>query len=81
MSYPGFSYEVGLVPAEKTANNVVAVRRLHYVDTLKRVLICTSVYKLQASLSERIVVDGHVCHTALNFGGRAKKTRQSSNVT
>ena len=27
--------------------------------------------KLQASLSERVIVDGHGCHTALHFGVKA----------
>ena len=34
----------------------------------KRELIGTNAYKLLASLSERIVVDRHGCHTALNCG-------------
>ena len=36
-----------LVPADKKANNIVVVRRLYYVDTLKRELIGTNAYKLQ----------------------------------
>ena len=32
-------------------------------------------YKLQPSLSERVIVDGHGCHTALNFGGKAKENQ------
>ena len=28
-----------LVPADKTANNVVVVRRLYYINTLKRELV------------------------------------------
>ena len=31
--------------------------------------------KLQSSLSERVVVDGHVCHTALHFGVKAKENQ------
>ena len=30
---------------------------------------------MQASLSERVVVDGHGCHTALHFGVKAEKTK------
>ena len=30
---------------------------------------------MQPSLSERVVVDGHGCHTALHFGVKAKKTQ------
>ena len=50
--------------------------KLYCVDTLKRELICTNAYKLQASLSERVVVDGHGCNTDLNVGVKIKtKTR------
>ena len=35
----------------------------------------TNAYKLQPSMSERVVVDGHGCHTALHFGVKAKKTQ------
>ena len=31
-------------------------------------LVDTNAYKLQPSLSERVIVDGHGCHTALHFG-------------
>ena len=71
--YPGFHMKYVLVPADKATNNVVVVWQLYYVDTLKRVLIGTNAYKLQASLSEKVVVDGHGCHTALNFGVKAKE--------
>ena len=36
--------------------------------------VATNAYKLQTSLSERVVVDGHGCHTALYFGVKAKET-------
>ena len=32
-------------------------------------------YKLQPSLSERVIVDGHGCHTALDFGVKAKENQ------
>ena len=32
----------------------------YYIDTLKRELIDTNAYKLQASLSEKVVVDGRI---------------------
>ena len=41
--------------------------------TLKRELVDTNAYKLQPSLSERVIVDGHGCHTALHFGVKAKE--------
>ena len=61
-----------LVPADKSVNNVVVVGRLNYIDTLKRERIDTNAYKLQASFSKRVVVDGHDCHTALHFAVTAK---------
>ena len=50
-----------LIPADKAANNVVVVRQLSYIDTLKLKLVDTTVYKLQRSLSEKVVFDGHGC--------------------
>ena len=35
----------------------------------------TSDSKLQPSLSERVIVDGHGCHTALHFGVKAKENQ------
>ena len=64
-----------LVPADKAANNVVVVWRLYYINTLKRELVDTNAYKLQPSLSERVIVDGHGCHTALHFGVKAKENQ------
>ena len=46
-----------------------------YIDTLKRELVDTNAYKLQPSLSERVIVDGHGCHTALHFGVKAKENQ------
>ena len=60
-----------LVQAEKSANNVVINWRLYCIYTLKRELIDTNAYKLQAFLSERVVVDGHGFHTALHFAVKA----------
>ena len=62
-----------LVPADIAANNVVVVWRLYYINTLKRELVDTNAYKLQPSLSERMIVDGHGCHTALHFSVKAKE--------
>ena len=44
---------------------------------LKCELIDTYVYKLQASLSEKVVVDGRGCHTALNFGVKVKENQDN----
>ena len=67
-----------LVRANKAANNVVVVWRLYYIDTLKRELIDTNAYKLQASLSKKVVVDGHSCHTALHFGVKTKENQDKA---
>ena len=64
-----------LVPADKAADNVVVVWRLYYVNTFKRELVDTNAYKLQPSLSERVIVDWHGCHTALHFGVEAKENQ------
>ena len=69
-----------LVPADKATNNVVVVWLLYYIKNLKRELVDTKAYELQPSLSERVVVDEHGCHTALSFGVKAKTPRQSSYV-
>ena len=45
---------------------------MYYSNTLKRELVDTNAYKLQPSLGERVIVDGHGCHTALHFGVEAK---------
>ena len=44
---------------------------MYYINTLKRELVDTNAYKLQPSLSERMIVDGHGCQTALHFGFKA----------
>ena len=67
-----------LVPANKAANNVVVVWRLYYIDTLKRELIDTNAYKLQAALSEKVVVDGHGCHTTLHFNVKTKENQDKA---
>ena len=48
---------------------------MYYINTLKRELVDTYAYKLQPSLSERVIVDGHGCHTALHFGVKAKENQ------
>ena len=64
-----------LVPADKAGNNVVVVLRLYYINTIKRELVDNNAYRLQRSLSERVVVDGHGCHTALHFSVKAKENQ------
>ena len=46
-----------------------------YINTLKCELVDTNACKLQPSLSERVIVDGHGCHTALYFGVKAKENK------
>ena len=46
---------------------------MYYINTLKRELVDTNAYKLQPSLSERVIVGGHGCHTALHFGVKVKE--------
>ena len=48
---------------------------MYYINTLKRELIDTNAYKLQPSLNERVIVNGHGCHTALLFGVKAKENQ------
>ena len=45
------------------------------MNTLKRELVDTNAYKLQPSLSERVIVDGNGCHIALNVGVKAKENQ------
>ena len=42
---------------------------------LKRELVDTNTYRLQPSLSESVVLNGHGCHTTLHFGVKAKKSK------
>ena len=47
-----------LVPADKAANNVVVVRRLHYTNTLKQELNGAKAYE-ETSIDEKSVVYSH----------------------
>ena len=48
-----------LVPADKAANNVVIVCRLHYINTLKQELYGTKAYE-ETSIDEKSVVYSHL---------------------
>ena len=48
---------------------------MYYINTLKCELVDTNAYKLKPSLSERVIVDGYGCHTALLFGVKAKENQ------
>ena len=55
-----------LVQADKAANNVVVVRRLHYINTLKQKLSGTKAYE-QTSEKEKSVINNHIFHNATRF--------------
>ena len=42
---------------------------------LRRELVDINAYKLQPSLNERVIVDGHGCHTFLHFGVKATENQ------
>ena len=48
---------------------------MYHINTFKRELVHTNAYELQPSLSERVIVDGHGCHTVLHCGVKAKETQ------
>ena len=72
--HPGISYELCLVPADKAVNNIVNVRGLYFIDTLKRELIDINAYKLQVSLNERAIVSGMVVIQPYILVSKLKKT-------
>ena len=52
---------------------------MYYINTLKRELVDTNAYKLQPSLSEKVIVDGHSGHTVIQpyiFGVKAKGNQE-----
>ena len=55
-----------LVPADKAANNVVVVWRLHYINTLKQELSGTKTYE-QISGKEKSVINNHSFHKSTRF--------------
>ena len=48
---------------------------MYYIGAPKRGLVGTGAYKLQPSLSERVIVDGRGCRVALHFGVKAKENQ------
>ena len=56
-----------LVPADKAANNVVVVLRLHYINNLKQELRGTKTYE-QTSAEEKSVINHHIFQNATRFG-------------
>ena len=55
-----------LVPADKAADNVVVVWRLHYINTIKRELSGTKANE-QTSEKEKSVSNNHIFHNATRF--------------
>ena len=55
-----------LSSADKAANNVAVVLRLHYIDTLKQELNSTKAYE-QTSEKEKSVINNHSFHNATRF--------------
>ena len=55
-----------LVPADKAANNVVAVWRLHYINTLIQEHGSSKIYE-RTSTDEKSTVDNHCCHITTKF--------------
>ena len=55
-----------MVPADKAANNVVVVGRLHYVNTLKQRLDGTRAY-LETDTDEMSVVNAHLNDLLIKF--------------
>ena len=62
-----------LVPADKAANNVVVVCRLHYVNTLKQELDGTRAY-LETDTDEMSVVNAHFYLLSFLFVSMKAKT-------
>ena len=56
-----------LVPADKAANNVVVVWRLHCINTLKQELSGTKAYE-QTSAEEKSVINHYIFQNATWFG-------------
>ena len=44
---------------------------------MKHDLIGANTYKLQASLTEKVIVDGYGCQTALTFSVKAKENKDN----
>ena len=61
-----------MVPADKAANNVVLVCRLHYIITLKQELNGTKAYK-ETTNDEKSVVNRHSNELPYNFTVNVKE--------
>ena len=63
-----------LVPADKAANNIVAVCRLHYINSLKQELNGTMAYE-ETSTIEKNVVKSHSNDKPYKFAANNKKSQ------
>ena len=63
-----------LVPADKAANNIVVVCRLHYINTLKQELNGGKAYK-ETSTDEKTVVNSYSNDVPYKFAVNVKKRR------
>ena len=63
-----------LVPADKAANNVVVVCRLHYINTLKQELKGTKAYE-ETSTDEKSVVNSHSNNLPYKFAVNVKESQ------
>ena len=66
VTFPPYISDELLVPADKAANNVVVVCRLHYVNTLKQELDGTRAY-LETDTDEVSVVNAHLNDLPVKF--------------
>ena len=64
-----------LVPADKAANNVVVVWRLHYVNTLIQELGSTKTYE-RTSSDENSSVDNHCYHITTKSAVGMKESQE-----
>ena len=65
-----------LVPADKTANNIVVACPLHYINTLKQELNGAKAYE-ETSTDEKIVVNSHSNDLPYKFAINVKKAKKN----
>ena len=63
-----------MVPADKAANNVVVVCRLHYINTLKQELNGTKAYE-ETSMDEKSVIYSHSNEISNKFAVDVKESQ------
>ena len=61
-----------LFPAEKAANNIVVICRLHYINTFKQELNGTKAYE-ETSTDEKTVVNSHSNDLPYKFAVNVKE--------